>query len=72
MRTVFPDQAEDRLKTEFFAPVRKGFFVEVGANDPQRGSQSWQFEQAGWSGVLVEPQPDLAERLRAIRRAQQQ
>jgi len=69
MRTVFPDQAEDRLKTEFFAPVRKGFFVEVGANDPQRGSQSWQFEQAGWTGVLVEPQPDLAERLRAVRRA---
>ncbi len=69
MRTVFPDIAEDQLKAEFFAPVRKGFFVEVGANDPQRGSQSWQFEQAGWSGVLVEPQPDLAERLRATRRA---
>jgi FkbM family methyltransferase len=69
MRTVFPDVAEDALKAEFFAPVRHGFFVEVGANDPQRGSQSWQFEQAGWTGVLVEPQPDLAERLRAMRRA---
>jgi FkbM family methyltransferase len=69
MRTVFPDQAEDRLKTEFFAPLQKGFFVEVGANEPQRGSQSWQFEQAGWGGILVEPQPDLAERLRAVRRA---
>jgi FkbM family methyltransferase len=69
MRTVFPDVAEDTLKAEFFAPVRHGFFVEVGANDPQRGSQSWQFEQAGWTGVLVEPQPDLAERLRSTRRA---
>lgn len=69
MRTVFPDIAEDRLKAEFFAPVHKGFFVQVGANDPQRGSQSWQFEQAGWTGVLVEPQPDLAERLRTVRRA---
>lgn len=69
MRTVFPDIAEDRLKAEFFAPARKGFFVEVGANDPQRGSQTWQFEQAGWTGVLVEPQPDLAERLRKMRRA---
>ena len=69
MRTVFPWQVEDRLKAEFFGPQPKGFFVEVGANAPQRGSQSWQFEQAGWTGILVEPQPDLAERLRQMRRA---
>jgi FkbM family methyltransferase len=70
MRTVFPWQAENQLKTEFFGPQRNGFFVEVGANQPQQGSQTWQFEQAGWRGVLVEPQPDLAERLRQSRRAQ--
>jgi len=69
MRTVFPWQHEDRLKAEFFGPMAPGFFVEVGANEPHRGSQSWQFEQAGWAGVLVEPQPALAERLRRQRRA---
>jgi len=69
MRTVFPYQVEDRLKAEFFDLSRKGFFVEVGANEPEHGSQSWHFEQAGWTGILVEPQPDLAERLRATRRA---
>ncbi len=69
MRTVFPWQVENELKTEFFGPLQTGFFVEVGANQPQQGSQSWQFEQAGWRGVLVEPQPDLAERLRQSRRA---
>lgn len=69
MRTVFPWQVENQLKAEFFGPLPTGFFVEVGANAPQQGSQSWQFEQAGWRGVLVEPQPDLAERLRASRRA---
>jgi FkbM family methyltransferase len=70
MRTVFPWQVEDRLKAEFFGALSTGYFVEVGANDPQRGSQSLQFEQAGWNGVLVEPQPDLAEKLRRMRRAQ--
>ena len=70
MRTVFPWQVENELKAEFFAAMPNGFFVEVGANEPQRGSQSWQFEQAGWTGVLIEPQPDLAERLRRTRRAQ--
>jgi FkbM family methyltransferase len=69
MRTVFPYQFEEELKAQFFAPLRKGFFVEVGANEPHRGSQSWQFEQAGWNGVLVEPQPDLAADLRRLRRA---
>jgi FkbM family methyltransferase len=69
MRTVFPWQSENELKSAFFGPARHGFFVEVGANQPQQGSQSWQFEQAGWRGVLVEPQPDLAERLRQARRA---
>src|SRR5262249_46658886 len=51
------------------AHMPSGFFVEVGANEPHNGSQSWQFEQAGWNGVLVEPQPDLAENLRQVRRA---
>jgi FkbM family methyltransferase len=69
MRTVFPYQAEGRLKTEFFAQSPTGFFVEVGANEPHNGSQTWQFEQAGWNGILVEPQPDLAERLRQTRHA---
>ena len=69
MRTVFPWQVENELKAAFFGETRQGFFVEVGANQPQQGSQSWQFEQAGWRGVLVEPQPDLAERLRQARRA---
>jgi FkbM family methyltransferase len=69
MRTVFPYQVENQLKAEFFAPSQTGFFVEVGANEPQRGSQSLQFELAGWTGVLVEPQPDLAEHLRKSRRA---
>jgi FkbM family methyltransferase len=69
MRFAFPDSAEERLKAEFFGSLRSGYFVDVGANEPQRGSQSWQFEQLGWTGVLVEPQPDLAAQLQQNRRA---
>jgi len=46
-----------------------GYFVEVGANDPCVHSQTWFLEQCGWTGVLVEPQPDLAAELRARRKA---
>jgi hypothetical protein len=59
---------EVRLIGEFFGAA-KGFFVEVGANDPYARSQTWHLEQSGWTGVLVEPQPDLADKLRAMRTA---
>jgi FkbM family methyltransferase len=68
-RAIFSDSDERRLKEEFFAGDSAGFFVDVGANDPKDGSQSWSLEQKGWTGVLVEPQPDLAQRLRQERKA---
>jgi FkbM family methyltransferase len=62
------DNHETRLVAAFFGD-RKGFFVEVGANDPHARSQTWHLEQAGWTGLLIEPQPDLADQLRAKRSA---
>lgn len=62
-----PHEQECRLVREFFRG-RTGFFVDVGANEPQHDSQSHHLEQAGWTGVLIEPQPDLAARLRAERK----
>jgi FkbM family methyltransferase len=66
---IFPDAVEEALKAEFFRGSPPGFFVDVGANDPQRDSQTWSLEQRGWTGVVVEPQPDLAEQHRQQRRA---
>jgi FkbM family methyltransferase len=41
--------------------------VDVGANEPEKGSQTWFLEQQGWRGVLVEPQARFAEKLRQAR-----
>jgi FkbM family methyltransferase len=60
---------ETALVRRFFAGRERGFFVEVGANEPQQRSQTWHLEQAGWSGILIEPQLDLAEQLRQARSA---
>jgi len=60
---------EHALVREFFGGETSGYFVEVGANHPTEGSQTWHLEQAGWSGVLVEPQPDLAAFLVTSRKA---
>ncbi len=53
-------QQEEKLVREFFGGDDTGFYVEVGANHPTEGSQTWHLEQLGWNGILVEPQPDLA------------
>lgn len=63
-----PSDHEMRLVAAFFGH-RRGYFVEVGANEPQARSQTWHLEQAGWTGVLIEPQPALAGLLRANRTA---
>ncbi len=52
---------------EFFGRRKEGFFIEVGANDPEIGSQTFHLEQQGWSGILVEPQSALVAQLKARR-----
>jgi FkbM family methyltransferase len=69
MRVIFQPEQEQQLIREFFGYSPSAFFVDVGAADPQFGSQSWHLEQAGWSGLVVEPRPDMAEKLRRNRRA---
>ena len=67
---VFKPEFEAAMVREFFRDRPRGFFVEVGANDPKKDSQSWHLEEAGWTGILVEPLPDLAAELRRQRKAQ--
>ncbi len=52
-----------------FFQSQRGYFVDVGANDPAIGSQTLHLERFGWDGILIEPQPDLAEALRQRRQA---
>ena len=54
---------EKQLVQAFFAG-RPGYYVDVGANDPMLDSQSQHLEELGWSGLLIEPDPDCCELLR--------
>jgi FkbM family methyltransferase len=66
---IIGHEEEQRLVRAFFEGVTRGFFVEVGANEPVERSQTWHLEQIGWTGVLIEPQPDLAVALVKERKA---
>lgn len=60
------DDLERKLAA--YLPERNGIFVEVGAYDGYSGSNTYWFERLrGWSGVLIEPLPELAETARAER-----
>jgi FkbM family methyltransferase len=48
--------------------VQGASYLDIGANDPEFFSNSFLFYQEGYNGVLVEPNPALADRLRAFRR----
>ena len=67
--TFHAQNGEDRWLDAFFAHKRDGYFVEVGAFDGVNLSNSYHFEQIGWRGVLVEPDPDKAVLCRANRPA---
>ncbi|GHU02526.1 hypothetical protein FACS1894147_04590 [Spirochaetia bacterium] len=36
-----------------------GFYIDIGANDGITFSNTYVFEQLGWKGICIEPQPDI-------------
>ncbi len=58
---------EDIAVMQFFGAGFRGVFVEVGAFMPEALSQSYLLEKSGWTGILVEPQPDRCHELREKR-----
>lgn len=46
---------EDVVLNRVFADVSAGFYVDVGANHPERDSVTKHFYDNGWSGINVEP-----------------
>jgi len=44
-----------------------GFYVDIGANDPNRLSNTKRFYDRGWMGINVEPLKSLYEKLKLVR-----
>lgn len=53
--------AEEWIVRDFFKDERGGVFVDVGANDYKRFSNTYYLEtELGWSGLAIEPQTKFA------------
>jgi FkbM family methyltransferase len=58
---------EDMILWQLFEGKKTGYYVDIGANDPVRLSNTKKFYDMGWHGVNVEPNPKLFKRLREYR-----
>jgi FkbM family methyltransferase len=64
----FSQLGEDRLVWHFLRDKKeKGIYVDVGAFDPARYSNTLLLHKAGWRGVNIDPNPDTIERFKAER-----
>lgn len=55
----FAQDAEDLILFSFLDEIKNGFYVDVGANDPWKGSITKLFYDLGWNGINIEPLPDM-------------
>jgi len=54
---------EDVVLGTILEKVKKGFYVDVGANHPTRHSVTKNFYDRGWTGINIEPNPMLYKML---------
>lgn len=69
MLEYYSQQGQDKyVVSRFFPHLRYGVFVDVGAHDGKTFSQSLHFEKKGWTGICVEPLPEVFNALKSLRK----
>lgn len=65
--TSYAQNREDVLLDRLFPRGLKGFYIDVGANDPVANSVTKHFYDLGWRGINIEPGRSAFERLQEAR-----
>jgi FkbM family methyltransferase len=63
----YAQEGEDRVLARAFDGQSAGFYVEVGAHDPRRFSNTYAFYRRGWRGITIEPDPAAAAAFARLR-----
>ncbi|HBL10723.1 MAG TPA: hypothetical protein DD379_04830 [Cyanobacteria bacterium UBA11162] len=66
-KPFYSQGGEDKLVYKILGDKPNGFYVDVGAWCPDTLSNTYFFYQLGWSGVCIEPNPDLIELYKLVR-----
>lgn len=57
LKNSYSQMGEDLIIDKFLRYKKKGFYVDVGAGDPTRFSNTKRFYGRGWTGINIEPNP---------------
>jgi len=60
--TSYAQNCEDVLLWRALSHIEHGFYIDVGANDPEMHSVTKAFYERGWHGINIEPLPQFAPR----------
>lgn len=63
----FSQYYEDYVLASVFHNTTKGFYIDVGVNDPNKNNTTKYFHDLGWSGMNIEPQQDFYDMLIKVR-----
>lgn len=63
----YAQNREDVIIQALLYDISKGFYVDVGANDPVTDSVTRWFYEKGWHGINIEPNPTHAKALKRQR-----
>jgi hypothetical protein len=63
----YSQNLEDVMIARLFPHEYRGFYIDVGAADPENLSVTCHFYNQGWSGVNVEPVTKFYDRLQQMR-----
>ena len=61
-------QQDQFVYNVFFKDKTDGVFVDIGAHNGETDSNSLFFENLGWSGFCIEPNPEMFNQLQSIRK----
>ncbi|MDX8512386.1 FkbM family methyltransferase [Mesorhizobium captivum] len=67
MITSYAQNFEDVILWRALKSVERGFYIDIGAQDPVEDSVSLLFYEQGWRGVHVEPTATYAAKIRSAR-----
>ena len=63
----YSQHGEDIIFAILLKGLKRGFYVDVGANDPEIISNTKYFYDRGWNGINIEPHPILFEKICKLR-----
>ena len=64
---TFSDDGEDSILYKYFLEFKKGNYIDIGANHPIIGSNTFFFYLKNWRGICIDPLPFLKKKYRFFR-----